>query len=83
MPGIRGAGGLNKNISKCLGVNPRKVQGIRKEFGESNGDYEGTAARETHSAHSDKKIIPEFVGEIKTTIDNDPTESIRAIARDR
>ena len=37
---------------------------------------------ETHSARSDKKITPEFVGEINTMIDNDPSKSMRAIARD-
>ena len=50
--------------------------------GESNCDYEGTAAWKTHSAHSDKKKTLEFVGEIKTMIDNDPWRSARAIARD-
>ena len=39
----------NKNIKECLGVNVRSVQRIRKEIGESNGDYGGMAARETHS----------------------------------
>ena len=32
---------------------------------------EGTASRETHSTRSDNKRTPEFVGEIKTVIDND------------
>lgn len=69
----------NKNISECLGANLRTVQTIRKEFGEPHGDYEGTAAREAHSFRSDKKISPEFVSEIKTVIDNDSTQSMRAI----
>ena len=50
-----------------------RLQIIRKEFGESNGDYEGTAARETHSALSDEKRTPEFVGKVKTMTDNDPS----------
>lgn len=79
--GIR-AGSSNKNISECLGVNLRTVQRIRKDFDESNGDYEGAAARKTHSARSDKKRTPEFVGEIQAMIDNDPSKSMRSIARD-
>ena len=49
---------------------------------ESNGDYEGTAARKTHFDRSDKKRIPQFVAEIQATIDNIPGKSIRSIARD-
>ena len=65
----------NKNNSKCLAVKLRTVQIIRKEFEESNGDYEGTAARETHSrsARSDEKRTSESVGEIKTMINNEPS----------
>ena len=81
LPGIH-AVSPNKNISECFGVNLRAVQRIRKEFGESNGDYEGTVAREAHFARSDKKRTPEFVGEIKIIIDNDPSKSRRAIAKD-
>ena len=44
-----------------------------KEFGESNVDYEGTAARETHSVRFDEKITPEFVG---IMIDNDPSTGV-------
>ena len=44
---------------------------IRKELDESTGDYEDTADP------SDKKIIPEFVGEIQAMID----KLIRSIAR--
>ena len=72
LPDIR-AGSPNKNTFQCLGVNLRAVQ--------SNGDYEGTTSRETHSARSDKKITPEFDSEIKPMIDNDPPKSTRAIAR--
>ena len=49
---------------------------------ESNVDYEGAAARITHSARSDKKKTPEFVGEIKTMIDNDSSKSMTGIYRD-
>lgn len=41
----------------------RTVQRICKELDESKGDYEGTAARKTHTDRSDKKRILEFVGE--------------------
>ena len=65
LPGIR-TRSPNRNISECLGVNLRTVQRIQKELGESNADNEGTAARKTHSA-------PEFVGDIKIMIDNEPS----------
>ena len=81
MLGIRD-GCTNKNISECLGFNLRIVQRIRKDFNESNGDYECATARKNDSARSDKKITLEFVGEIKTTIDNDPLKSMGAIAMD-
>ena len=76
------AGSTNMKISECLGINRRTVQRIRKELEESNGDYEGTAARKLPSNRSDKKRTPEFVGEIQTMIGNDPSKSIRSIARD-
>ena len=34
------------------------------------------------TVYSDKKTTLKFVGEIKTTIDNDSSEPLRAIARD-
>ena len=48
------------------------MQKIEKVFDESNGDYEDTVARKVHSDRSDKNETPEFVGEIKVQIDNDP-----------
>ena len=81
LPGIR-AGNHIKNIWECLGVNLRTVHRFGKEFGESNGDYEGMAARKTHSSRSNKKIIHEFVGEIKTMTDSDSSMSMKAIAMD-
>ena len=80
LPGIP-VGSPNKHISECFCLILMTVQRIRKKFGESNGDYECTAARETDAACSDKKRTPEFVGEIKTMIDNDPSKSMRVIAR--
>ena len=71
----------NTKISECLGINLRTVQRIRKEFDESNGDYEGTAARKPHSDRSDKKRTPEFVAAIQAIIDKNPSQSIRSIAR--
>ena len=70
LPDIR-AGSPNKNISEWLGVNLKTVQRIWQEFGESNGDYVGTAAQETTLLVLIKKKTSEFVGEIKIMIDND------------
>ena len=36
----------------------------------------------THPARSDRKMTPEFVGEIKTMIDNDPSKSKKVIVID-
>ena len=41
-----------------------------------------TVIRKSPSDHFDKKIIPEFLGEIKAMIDNNPSKSIRPIDRD-
>ena len=40
------------------------------------------AAWDTHPARSDKKRTLEFICEIKTKVDNDPSKSMRATARD-
>ena len=71
----------NKKGSECLIVNLRTVQKIQKELNEFRDDYESTAAPKSHSDHSDEKWTPKFVGEIQAMIDNDPSESIRSIAK--
>ena len=48
----------------------------------SNGDYKDVAALKPHSSLSDKKTTSEFVVDIQAMIDNDPSKSIRFIARD-
>ena len=63
--------------SRCLLVNLRTVQKIRKELNESNGDYEGTAGWKSHSGHFDMKKT-ELIGEIQAMIDDDPSKSIPA-----
>ena len=57
------------------------MQKIWKELDEFNGDYGGMAAQKPHSDHSDKKRTPKFVGEIQAIIDNDPSESIKSVAK--
>ena len=47
----------------------------------SKGDYESTVAQKPHSFRSNKKRIPEFVGEIQSMIDNDLSKPIISIAR--
>ena len=56
----------NTKISDCLAVNLRTVL--------TNGNYEDMTA--------DKKRTAEFVAEIQAMIVNDPSKSIRSIARD-
>ena len=73
---------FNTNISECFGVNLRTVQRIRKEFGESNSDYEGTVVRKPTSGRSDKKRTLEFVDEVQAMIDNDPSKSIKSTTKD-
>ena len=67
-------------LYECLDVNLRITQRIQKEFDESNGDYEGTAARMPRSDRSDLKRTPEFVGEIQNVVDNDSSKLIRSIS---
>ena len=76
------AGDSNMKISQCLGVNLRTVQKIWKELEESNDDYEDIAGWKLHTDSSDKKRIPEFVCKIQAMTDNDPSKTIRYIARD-
>ena len=64
-----------------LGVNLRTVQKIRKELDESNGDYEGRAARKPHCDRSNMKRTAGFLGEIEGMIDNYFSGSIRSISR--
>lgn len=64
------------DTSERLGLNPRTMQRIRKELCESNGDYEDTTNRKTHSNRSYMKILSEFVGEIQAIIDSDPSKGI-------
>ena len=49
---------------------------------ESNHDLKGTAVQKSYSDCSDKKRTPEFVGDIKAIIANDPCEESRFTARD-
>ena len=76
------AGSSHTKISECLDVNLRTEQSSRKELDESNGNDEGMAARKPYSDRPDKKRIPEFVGEIQAMINNNPSKSVRSIARD-
>ena len=57
------------------------MQRIRNESDESDGDQEGTASCNPHSDHSDKERTPEFVAETLARIDNNPSESIRSVAK--
>ena len=69
-------------ILDCLGVNLGRVQMIRKELDEFNGDYKGIADWKSHYDRTDKKRAPEFVGEIKAMIDNDHHELNKAVDRE-
>ena len=70
------------NISECLSVNLRTKQKIRKEFDDSNADYEGTITWKPLYDPSEKKRTSEFVEEIHAMKDNNCIKSIRLIDRD-
>ena len=57
-------------------------RGLEKELEESNSDYRGTAAWKHQFDCSDNKRIHKFVCAIQLMIDNDPSKSIRSIAKD-
>ena len=65
-----------------LGVNLRTTQRIRKVLDDSSGDSDSTAARKSHSDHSDLNGTLKFVCEIQTMVDNDSSKSIRSITKD-
>ena len=54
---------------------------IRKELDESKDDYEGTIAQKPQFDRSDMKRTIECVSEIPAMIDDNPSKSIRSIAR--
>ena len=58
------------------------AENLKRVWKKSIDDYQITAAQKPHSANSIKKRAPEFVGDIQTMIDNDPSKSIRSIAKD-
>ena len=53
-------------------------QNIWKDLEETNGDYQGKVVLKPHSDHSDKRRIPEFIGDIQAIIENDPSKSIKS-----
>ena len=70
-----------------FGCQPENNAEDFKRLGKSNGDYKCMASQKPQSKCSDKKKkkkkrTPKFIGEIQAIIDNDPSKSIRYIARD-
>ena len=65
-----------------MAVNLWTMQKVQKVLDESNGNYESTAARKSHSDCSEKKITPKCVGEIQAVIDNDSSKLIMSTVRD-
>lgn len=73
----------NKEITKFFNVSRMMRQEVRKELEDNGFDYEVTPERKTHDRKSDAFRIQEFVAEVQKIIDNKPSKSIRAIAREK
>lgn len=77
------AGRASREISEFFNISIRMVQNVRRELEDSGFDYEATAKRKTHRRRSDAVRTPDFAEEIQKVIDEDPSKSMRAIAREK
>ena len=72
----------NSSIAKFLKVGKSWVWRVRKEFEDSEDDYEAISERSTHKQRSSCARTPEFVPKVQEMIDIGPGNSIRLIAHD-
>ncbi|KAG0728693.1 hypothetical protein GWK47_031947 [Chionoecetes opilio] len=76
------AGHSSSKISELLKVTEQFVRTDRRELISSDYDYEGVAERKHHSRRSDTIRNAELVTKLQTMIDEDPSQSMRSIARE-
>jgi len=58
------------------------VHKVRRELEVSDDNVESVAKRKKHKARSDTVRTSQFVQQVQSIIDKDPSKSIRAISRD-
>uniref|UniRef100_A0A0K2TNN5 Uncharacterized protein n=1 Tax=Lepeophtheirus salmonis TaxID=72036 RepID=A0A0K2TNN5_LEPSM len=72
----------NSTIASTLGVSLRTVQRIRKKL-EDTWDVDATLKRAPKEEGADRKVRDTyFVNKVKKMVEDDPTRSMRAMARD-
>lgn len=76
------AGHDNNKIAELLKVTRQFVWSVRLDLIASNYNYEAVAQRKEHSRRSDAIRDQDFVARVQGMVDNDPSKSMRAIARD-
>ncbi|KAK8390563.1 hypothetical protein O3P69_010330 [Scylla paramamosain] len=75
-------GHSRSKISELLKVTEQLVRTVRRELISSNYDCEGAAERKHHSRRSDTVRDAEFVTQLRAMVDEDPSRSMRSIARE-
>jgi len=76
------AGHESKLISDMLKVAESFVRKVKRELIDSNYDFEAVAARKEHARRSDTKRDEDFVAQVQEMVNNDPGQSMRALARE-
>jgi len=69
-------------ISNFLNCARSFVHKVRRELGASAGDVETVAKRKRHEERSDTTRNTQFVQQVQEVVDESPSKSMRAIARD-
>ncbi|KAF2352918.1 hypothetical protein FHG87_016326 [Trinorchestia longiramus] len=76
------AGHNNTDIANWFKVDDSFVRKVRRELLASDYNFEATAARQDHSRRSDCTRDAEFTAKVQEMVDNNPSMSMRAIARE-
>ncbi|KAK8374093.1 hypothetical protein O3P69_019943, partial [Scylla paramamosain] len=75
-------GHSRSKISELLKVTEQLVRTVTRELISSDYDCEGAAERKHHSRRSDTARDAEFVTQLRAMVDEDPSRSMRSIARE-
>ena len=76
------AGHENNKIAELLNVTRQFVWTVRQDLIASNYDFEAVAERKDHNRRSDTIRDREFIMQVQEMVNNDPSKSMRAMARD-
>ena len=76
------AGNEAPEVANFLKVDRSFVYKVKRSLDESGGDVPSVAKRKRHSRRSDAVRDDDFIARVKNIVDDDPSKSIRAIARE-